>query len=136
MSILGIPNAMPDIDPTYARVVITKMLIEHGDFNFNKRHHYLGLNSGPKLEIPSLIKMNSLTTIDSSGPIWAAICGHRYSEEYDSYQSVRKLKLPVDFNLPMVNDQTIHENIRHNCVMTIDLFDKTRQTSDVWYAKE
>lgn len=135
MSILGIPNAVPHISPSYARVVMTQTLISHGVFNFEKHHHYLGLNAGPALEIPSLINMNALDTIDSSGPIQAALMGHEYSLETDSLQSVKKLKMPVDFNLPRTKDQDTLRRIEHNISLTLALFDKSKETNEVWYAQ-
>lgn len=134
MSILGIPNALSWCDPAYARVVMTQLLIDRGIFNFNKRHHYLGLNSGPALEIPSLIRLNALDTIDSSGPIWSALLGHSYTTEADSYQQFKKLKLPVDFDLPMTKDNATIQRIQHNIKLTTDLMTTTEV--GVWYANE
>lgn len=137
MSILGIPNAIPNINPAYARVVMTQMLIDRGIFNFNKHHHYLGLNSGPALEIPSLINMRALDTIDSSGPIHAAILGHTYTKEADSYQMVSKLKHPVDFSIARSKDNSTHDRIKHNIMMTVDLFKPENWDKlAVWYADE
>lgn len=109
MSILGIPNALPNIDPAYARVVMTSILKDRGIFADDKIHHYLGLNSGVNLEIPSLLRMNALNSIDSSGPVWSAILGHTYTKDADSYQQVSKIKLPVDFNIPRTNDKNTLE---------------------------
>lgn len=137
MSILGIPNALPAIDPSYARVVLTQMLIDRGIFAYEKHHHYLGLNSGPALEIPSLIRMKALDTIDSSGPIWSALMGHRYTHEADSYQMVKKLKNPVNFFIERSKDVSTHSRIAHNVQMTTDLFDpKVYAKGAVWYAEE
>ena len=121
MSILGIPNALPHIPASYARVVMTQMLIDRGIFNFNKYHHYLGLNAGPALEIPPLIKMNALDSMDSSGPVWAGICGTMYSEMCDSYQPVRKISKHVDFNYPMIKDLMVRKAIQHNIQLTQEL---------------
>jgi len=134
MSILGMPNAIPWCDPAYARVVLTNMLINFGLFNFDKHHHYLGLNSGPALEIPSLIRMNALDTIDSSGPVWAGILGHAYSTEYDSYQAVKELKLPVDFNIQRSKDANTLNRVKNNILMTQDLMEPS--TNQDWFAKE
>jgi len=135
MSILGIPNALPNIDPAYARVVMTQLLLERGLFAHHKHHHYLGLNAGPALEIPSLLRMGVLDTIDSSGPIWSAILGHQYSIDTDSLQAVRKLKLPVDFNLPATKDDATAQRIKHNIELTQMLFNSYSQ--DVaWFAQE
>ncbi|MEM4258049.1 MAG: hypothetical protein QXL17_02715 [Candidatus Thermoplasmatota archaeon] len=135
MSILGIPNAIPYCNPAYARVVITQILIDLGIFNFDKHHHYLGLNAGPALEIPTLIRMGALDTVDSSGPVWAAILGHAYTKEADSYQMVSKLKLSVDFGLKFSKDEATHERIRNNLLMTLDLFN-TQQNTKAWYAQD
>lgn len=135
MSILGIPNALPHIPPSYARVVMTQLLIDRGVFDFNKHHHYLGLNSGPALEIPALVKMKALTTIDSSGPVWTAILGHEYSINTDSYLSVSKPTTPVDFHLPLTKNKETLERINHNVDMTLGLFNNNSEEK-VWYAQE
>ena len=135
MSILGIPNALPHVDPAFARVVMTQILEERRILS-NKHHHYLGLNSGPNLEIPSLLAMNALDTIDSSGPIQAALMGHRYTKDADSFQMVSKLKMPVDFDLPLTKDKDTLDRIQHNIMMTLELFTKQPQTKKVWYAVE
>ncbi len=121
MSILGIPNAIPHIHIAYARVLLTQILIDRGLFNFNKYHHYLGLNSGPGLEIPSLIKMKALDSCDSSGPVWAGLLGHEYSVNTDSLQSVSKIKAHVDFAYPMVSDKATLERIQHNIDLTLSI---------------
>jgi len=123
MSILGVPNAIPHIHIGYARVVMTQILIERGLFNFNKYHHYLGLNAGPKLEIPSLISMGALDSCDSSGPVWAGILGHQYSYSADSLQSVKKIKKHVDFSYPLTNDAYTLDTIQRNVDMTLELFE-------------
>ena len=123
MSILGIPNAISHIHTAFARVVLTELLIDRGIFNFEKPHHYLGLNSGPSLEIPSLLNSGALTSCDSSGPVWAGILGHEYSYNTDSLQSVSKIKAHVDFDYPLVaNEQTL-DRIQRNIDMTLELFD-------------
>jgi hypothetical protein len=118
MSILALPNAIPHIHIAYARVVLTQILIERGIFNFNKYHHYLGLNAGPALEIPSLIQMNALDSCDSSNPVWMAICGHRYHPHSDSYLQVSKVKKEVEFDFPLVKDQATLDNIQYNIDLT------------------
>lgn len=135
MSILGIPNALDKIDPTYARVVMTQLLQDRGVFAHDKHHHYLGLNSGPALEIPSLLRMKALDTIDSSGPIWTAILGHEYTENADSYMSVRKPKLPVDFHIKKTKDAATLVRIEHNLELTQSLFEDSDGVA-VWYAQE
>ena len=121
MSILGMPNAIPHIPTAYARVVLTQILIDRGIFNFDMYHHYLGLNAGPALEIPPLIKMNAMDSMDSSGPVWAGICGTMYSKMCDSYQPVRKISKHVEFDYPMVKDDWVHEAIQHNVDLTQQL---------------
>ena len=134
MSILGIPNAITWCDPAYSRVVITSMLIEKGVFNFDKHHHYLGLNAGPGLEVPTLVRMGVLDTIDSSGPIWAGILGHKYTTEADSLQMVKKLKMPVQFDYPLTKDQATISRINRNVALTLDLF--KGDENQTWYAEE
>lgn len=135
MSILGIPNAIPWCDPAFSRVVLTAILQERKIFNKEKHHHYLGLNSGPALEIPSLLRMEALDTIDSSGPFLAGLLGHAYTTEADSYQMVKKLKVPVDFSTPLTKDQETIERIKHNIQLTLDLFSNFNKDR-VWYAQE
>jgi hypothetical protein len=134
MSILGIPNALTWCDPSYARVVMTQMLIDRGVFNFNKHHHYLGLNAGPALEIPSLIRLNALDTIDSSGPVWSGILGHEYTKNADSYQMVKKIKLPVDFHIAATKDAATVDRIFTNVRLTQELM--AGGANAVWYANE
>lgn len=137
ISILGVPNAWSAIDPAYARVVAMQILIDRGIYNPDKHHHFLGLNAGPALEIPSLLRMGVLDTIDSSGPVWAAINGHAYTTEADSYQMVRKLTNPVDFHLALTKDQRIVDRIAHNIKLTDELFDPvTYAKTAPWYAEE
>ncbi len=122
MSILGIPNALPHIPKSYARVVMTQILQDRGIFA-NKFHHYLGLNSSPNVEIPSLILMDALDSCDSSGPIWAAICGHRYNITGDSFLPVHKKYLrEVDFDEHWSKKDHIHEAIQYNLDVTFDIF--------------
>ena len=135
MSILGIPNALPHVDPSYARVVMTMLLQTSGIFAYDKTHHYLGLNSGPKLEIPSLLRMNALTSIDSSGPIWSAILGHAYTTESDSLQTISKIKLPVNFDISFTKDKATLDRIQHNIKLTQDLFTNPT-TEQPWFAQE
>ncbi len=122
MSILGVPNAIPHIHVGYARVVMTQILIERGLFNFDKYHHYLGLNAGPGLELPSLINMGALDSCDSSNPVWMGICGHRFAANTDSLLAVSKVKKHVEFNYPLTKDRTTLDNIQHNINLTLDLF--------------
>ncbi|MCK9369714.1 hypothetical protein M0R04_07380 [Candidatus Dojkabacteria bacterium] len=122
MSILGIPNALPHIPKSYARVVMTQLLLDRSALA-TKFHHYLGLNSAPNVEIPALIKMDALDSCDSSGPVWAAICGHRYNTTGDSFLPVHKKYLrEVDFNEPWSKKDHIHEAIQYNLDVTFDIF--------------
>lgn len=123
MSILGIPNAIPHIHIGYARVVMTQILIEQGYFKFGKYHHYLGLNAGPKLEIPSLINMGALDSCDSSAPVWAGINGHEYSTNTDSLQHVSKIQNHVNFDHYLTKKQSTLETIQHNIDLTLELFE-------------
>ena len=122
MSILGIPNALPHLPAAYARVVATELLRDYGVFNFAKYHHYLGLNAGPALEIPPLLEMNALDSCDSSGPVWAGILGHEYTRNADSYQSVRKIKQHVDFDIARYQDEERDRRIQANLDLTFELF--------------
>jgi hypothetical protein len=123
MSILGIPNALPHIPACYARVVMTEILRARNGFAAAKYHHYLGLNSGPKLEIPPLLKMNALDSIDSSGPIWAAINGQQYNIHTDSYMMYAKNILPhVDFAYKTGIDPAGEALINNNIALTLELF--------------
>lgn len=122
MSILAIPNALPHIPRAYARVVMTQTLIDRGAFRFNKYHHYLGLNAGPALEIPPLLKMNALDSCDSSNPVWVGICGQMYTPMCDSYLMTRKIDKHVDFAYPMTKSEFVHQAIQNNIDMTLDLF--------------
>ena len=138
MSILGIPNALPHISPAYARVVMTQILIDRGIFSKDKHHHYLGLNAGPALEIPSLVRMGALDTVDSSNPVWMAILGHSYTEESDSYLQVIKSTIPVDFGMEKSKDLRTIRRIRHNILLVEEMFKslKRNEAAPVWYAEE
>lgn len=122
MSILGIPNALPEIPRSYARVVMTRLLIDRGIFNETKYHHYLGLNAGPNLEIPALRAMKALNSCDSSGPVWAGICGQMYTPSADTFQVTRKIDKHVEFDYPMVNNEYVLRAIQTNIDMTLSLF--------------
>lgn len=122
MSILGIPNALPDVERAYARVVMTTILQYNNNFNYTKYHHYLGLNAGPGLEIPSLIKMRALDSCDSSGPVWAGIWGVEYTKEADSLSPVKKLARHVDFQYPLTDNPESLTRIQNNIDLTLSLF--------------
>lgn len=135
-SILGIPNALPHIPPSYARVVMAQILLDRGIYATGKHSHYLGLNAGPSLEIPPLLAMGVLDTCDSSGPIWAAVNGHEYTANADSLQTVRKLTNPVDFHMPYTKDRRTIRRMQRNMHMTTELFQIGSTHSEVWYAEE
>lgn len=135
ISILGVPNAWDKIDPSYARVVAMNELVRQNIYDPLLHHHFLGLNAGPALEIPSLLRLGVLDTIDSSGPVWAAINGHAYTDEADSLQTVRKLTNPVDFFMPATKDDRIKRRVQRNMDMTDNLFWNFGTTSP-WYAVE
>lgn len=122
MSILGIPNALPHIPAAYARVVMTQILKDRGVLNITKFHHYLGLNAGPALEIPTLIQMGALDSCDSSNPVWMAILGHEYSTNTDSYLAVKKVKKEVEFEYPLTKDAATLGRIETNVNLTLSLF--------------
>lgn len=121
LSILAVPNALHNIPPAYARVVMTQLLIDRGVFA-EKYHHYLGLNSGPALEIPPLLKMNALNSCDSSNPVWMGILGHEYSKNTDSLLAVKKVKKEVEFDFPFIKDMETHRRIQTNINLTLELF--------------
>lgn len=123
MSILGIPNAWCHIPKMYARVVATEYLKSTGQFADNKYHHYLGLNSSPNVEVPSLLIMKALDSCDSSNPVWTGINGLQYNLIQDSYLPIAKKYLrEVNFNEKMTSKQHIHTCIRHNLDITLDIF--------------
>lgn len=122
MSILGIPNAIPHVHIGYARVVMAHILMERGLFNHEKHHHFLGLNSGPALEIPTLLNMGVLDTCDSSGPVWSAILGHEYSANTDSFLAVSKPLMHVNFAQPRTSQIDTLLRIEYNIEATLGLF--------------
>lgn len=122
MSILGIPNALPHVHKAYARVVMTERLMAQGVFGHGKAHHYLGLNAGPNLEIPTLLKMGAMTSCDSSGPVWSGICGNEYSENSDSFSTTSKIKKHVDFGMSKIKDANVDRMIQRNIDLTMKLF--------------
>lgn len=126
MSILGVPNAIPEIPTAYARVVMSTILADRGIFG-QKHHHYLGLNAGPNVEIPALLKLGLLDTCDSSNPVWCGINGIRYNETLSDWMGVQKKYLrEVDFKEHFANPDKkahIHEAIQHNISLTLGLFE-------------
>lgn len=122
MSILGVPNALPHIPASYARVVMTELLFDRGLFA-DKYHHYLGLNAGPNVELPSLIEMCALNSCDSSNPVWSGINGIRYNPTYSDWMGVQKKYLrEVDFDTILTEKAHIHEAIEYNIDLTLSLF--------------
>lgn len=137
ISILGVPVAFSDIEPAFARVVVMQQLKAMGIYNKDKHHHFLGLNAGPALEIPSLLRMGVLDTIDSSGPVWAGTLGHAYTKDADSYQLVKKLTTPVDFYMHLPKDDRTIQRILDNVQLTDELFnERVYAVSAPWYAVE
>jgi len=113
MSILGIPNALPHIPKCFARVVMAQILKERG-YTFEKYHHWLGLQN-ISLEVPPLIDMNVIDSLDSSNPVWAGICGHQYDLHCDSILVPSKENLPhVDFTVTNDQNAMVHSNIQYN----------------------
>ncbi len=122
MSILGIPLALPFVDRSIARVVMVAILKDRGIFAEDKHHHFLGLNSGPKIDIGSLLKMNALDTFDSSNAVWMGILGHRYAANTDTFLNVSKVSTHVNFDQPITKDPIILDNIQANIQLTKQLF--------------
>lgn len=133
-SILGVPNALPNVSRTFARVVMANLLQDRDIDTSIKYNHFLGLNAGPGLELPSLLKMGVLDSCDSSGPIWSAINGHTYTTTTDSLMAVNKHQLPhVDFDYPLpinplnydsATDDPVFRRIQTNIKLTNVLFGK------------
>jgi hypothetical protein len=127
MSILGIPNALPHIPAAFARVVMVKLLQNDNIFNHTKYHHFLGLNAGPNIEIPSLLLMGALDTCDSSNPVWCGINGITYDLNSFDHMTYRKSILPsVDFSAiaptGYIFSKTMKDRITHNIDITLDIF--------------
>lgn len=121
-SILGMPNALPNIPKAYARVVMTQLLIDRGIFNFDKHHHYLGYIT--PMEIPVLLGMRALDTADSSNQVWYGINGHKYNQDYESLVVRKEMLRPVDFNEPWHKSNSIHCAIQKNIDWTKDIFNE------------
>lgn len=102
MSILGIPNALPQYPKGYVRVIaadrILNTMTDEDAKLFEAKHiHWLGLLS-PGLEIPGLLKLGVVDTLDSSNPVWFGHCGHVYQETIETWIPVEKKYVPdVDF---------------------------------------
>jgi hypothetical protein len=125
-SILGMPNAIPYCDVSYARVVMSQILIERGVFNFNKFHHYLGIQN-ISLEIPTLLRMKCLNSCDSSNPVWAGISGFKYNTTGDSYLQVSKRYLhEVNFN-EKLHKLEILDIVQYNVDIALGLFESQTQ---------
>lgn len=122
MSILGIPNALPTVPKAWARAAMTQKLYDRGIFAHDKHHHYLGLNAGPSVELPTLILMGALDTCDSSNPVWCGVNSVSYDVNNYDVMGVRKKLLPeVDFNYTNVSEQQLGM-IRHNVEVTQHIF--------------
>jgi len=59
--------------------------------------------------------------MDSSGPVWAGICGHRYSKNTDSLQSVSKIQKHVEFDYPLTEKESVLDDIQYNIDLTLEL---------------
>lgn len=122
MSILGIPNALPDVPTAYARVVMSAIIADRGIIA-DKHHHYLGLNSAPNVEIPPLLAFGMLDTCDSSNPVWCGINGIQYNTTLSDWMGVQKKYLrEVDFKEHFSKKGHIHEAIQTNINLTMGLF--------------
>lgn len=120
MSILTFPNALPNIHPTVARIVGTTKLIEHKVFNFNKWHHYLGLIDAA-IEIPTLMRMGVVDSLDSSNPVWAGCCGYEYNKRGVSFLPVAKEHLP-EVNFSVEYDADNESVAEANVDVVLDMF--------------
>jgi hypothetical protein len=69
-----------------------------------------------------LLRRKALDSNDSSGPVWAGICGQEYTRSADSYQLTRKISKHVDFDYPLVRDLNVHSMIQQNIDLTNGLF--------------
>ena len=105
LSILAHPIALPQYPQSYVRVVAADRIRKWLDASperaaaFDAKHiHWLGLLS-PGLEIPPLLAMRLVDTLDSSNPVWFGHCGHRYNLTCDGWTPVTKRMVPeVDFS--------------------------------------
>jgi hypothetical protein len=79
--------------------------------------------------------MGALSSVDSSGPVFAGLMGHQYTTDADSLQLVKKLKMPVDFNISMTKDSATINRIQTNVNLTLALFNNL-DVGDKWYAQE
>jgi len=127
MSILNIPNALPLLPPAYARVVMSQLLLDRKLFDHTKYHHFLGLNAGPTVELPTLLKMRVLDSCDSSNPVWCGVNGVRYDLTTFDCMVYKKAYLPpVQFSAirpsGYIFGKTMDDNITHNLDVTLDIF--------------
>lgn len=118
MSILGIPNALPNVPKEMARVIMAEKLLSSETFS-EKAHHWLGLNS--PMEMQALVSMGVVNTMDSSGPIQYAIHGHKYDTTKEGYGvPMKKYIRHVDFDLPY--HECALEFIQHNVSVVKKIF--------------
>jgi len=127
MSILAHPIALPHIPKGYVRVVAADRVRTWLNADptraaaFAEKHiHWLGMLS-PGLELPPLLAMEMVDTLDSSNPVWFGHCGLPYDMFTESWIPVSKQYVPeVDFG--------VHENkrardvIAHNLAMIGETF--------------
>lgn len=120
MSILGIPNALPNVPAHMARVVVAELLNYSNTWG-DKHHHWLGLNSPDEIE--SLLNMGVIDTLDSSSPIQYGIQGLAYVPHLNGWGVPKKTFVQhVDFNAPM--HRGARPIVEHNVAVVGGLFDE------------
>jgi hypothetical protein len=98
-SILGIPNALPNVPAYMARVTMATLLRTTGRFNSTKHHHWLGLNAPEEVE--ALLGMGVVDTLDSSSPVQYGLQGHQYRPHLQGWGVPKKKYIQhVDFSAP------------------------------------
>ncbi len=135
MSILAHPIALPHIPKCYVRVVAADRVVQwlaadrtRANAFAGKHIHWLGLLS-PGLELPALLEMGVVDTLDSSGPVWFGHCGIHYNTFGESWSSVDKRFVPeVDFGAHA--NRHAGSIIEHNLSMVESLFSKFRTQKD------
>jgi hypothetical protein len=126
MSILAHPIALPHIPKSYVRVVAADRIAtwltqdtERAEAFYYKHIHWLGLLN-PGLELPALLGMGLVDTLDSSNPVWFGHCGIPYNQFSESLTPVDKKYVPeVDFSVHPVKDDSI---ISHNLAIIDEIF--------------
>jgi hypothetical protein len=126
MSILAHPIAIPNIPKSYVRVVaadrISNWLRQDAKRTaafYHKHIHWLGLLN-PGLELPALLGMGLVDTLDSSNPVWLGHCGLPYNQFTESWAPVEKKYVPeVNFQTHTNKDTSI---IDHNLSIISNTF--------------